>query len=110
MLPTTIHAAPTVGDFMLLSEYQSTTPQSFHDGKPVLHYHATGARAWLPKDQQSRVPLFPADAPTRDGDAGDMVSQDEVELFINSEYARTHCHLPPFFAAKRTLYNPHPPG
>ncbi|KAJ4403726.1 hypothetical protein N0V82_010609 [Gnomoniopsis sp. IMI 355080] len=86
MLPTTIHTAPAVqGDFMLLSEYQSTTPQSFHDGKPVLHYHATGAKAWLPKDQQSSVPIFPADAPAFEGDSGEMISQDEIELFINSE-------------------------
>lgn len=85
MLPTTIHTAPTQGDFTPLSEYQSTTPQSFHDGKPVLHYHATGVKAWLPKDQQSRVPIFPADAPAFEGDSGEMISQDEVELFINSE-------------------------
>ncbi|KAF3760320.1 hypothetical protein M406DRAFT_348571 [Cryphonectria parasitica EP155] len=85
MLPTTIHAAPSVDEFIPLGEYQSTTPASFHDGKPVLHYHATGARAWLPRDQQSRLPVFPADAPTSDGDSGEMVSQDSIELFITSE-------------------------
>lgn len=86
MLPTTIRTAPVQGDFVPLSEYQSTTPQSFHGGKPVLHYHATGAKAWLPKDQQSRVPIFPVDAPAFEGDSGEMISQDEIELFINSEY------------------------
>lgn len=88
MLPTTIHACPSVGDFVPLSEYQSTTPASFHDGKPVLHYHGKGAKASLPKDQleQSNVPIFPADAPVFDSDSGEMVSQDEIELFINSEY------------------------
>lgn len=86
MLPTTIHASLSVGDFTPLSEYQSTTPDSFHVGKPVLYYHATGAKVWLPRDQQSAVPIFPADAPAFEGDAGDMVSQDEMELFINSEY------------------------
>ncbi|CAN8095117.1 unnamed protein product [Discula destructiva] len=85
MLPTTIRAAPLVNEFILLSEYQSTTPQSFHDGKPVLHYHASGAKAWLPKDQQARVPIFPADALVFQGDSGEMMSQDEIELFINSE-------------------------
>lgn len=98
MLPTTIHTAPSLGDFVLLSEYQSTTPQSFHDGKPVLHYHAAGAKAWLPKDQQQSrlMPVFPADAPTFAGDAGDMIAQDEIELFINSEYvylSPSHHHL-----------------
>lgn len=86
MLPTTIHAPPPADGFVPLSEYQSTTPESFHDGKPVLHYHAKGAKAWLPKDQQPRVPVFPADAPAFDGDSGEMVSQDDIELFINSEY------------------------
>lgn len=87
MLPTTIHAAPAVSEFLPLSEYESTTPESFHDGKPVLHYHATGAKVWLPKDQQSKLPLFPADAPIFEGDSGEMVSQDEIALFINSAYA-----------------------
>lgn len=86
MLPTTIRTAPAQAEFMPLAEYQSTTPQSFHDGKPVLHYHATGAKAWLPKDQQSRMPIFPADAPAFAGDSGEMVSQDEIELLINSGY------------------------
>lgn len=87
MLPTTIRTPPTVADFLLLSDYQSTTPQSFHDGKPVLHYHAARAKVCLPKDQHqhSRLPIFPADAPTFAGDAGDMMAQDDIELFINSE-------------------------
>lgn len=87
MLPTTIHASPALGDFTPLSEYQSTTPETFHGGKPVLHYHATGAKAWIPKDQQSALPLFPADSPVSEGDSGEIVSQDDVELFVNSEYA-----------------------
>lgn len=86
MLPTTIHASPSVSDYVPLSEYESTTPESFHGGKPVLHYHATSAKIWLPKDQQSKLPLFPADAPAFDGDSGEMISQDEITLFINSEY------------------------
>lgn len=86
MLPTKIHASPSVGDFIAFSEYQSTTPETFHGGKPVLHYHATGAKVWLPKDQQAKLPIFPADAPVSEGDSGDMISQDEIALFINSEY------------------------
>lgn len=85
MLPTTIHVSPSVGDFVPLSEYESTTPESFHGGKPVLHYHATDAKIWLPKDQQSKLPLFPVDATVFEGDSGDMISQDEMTLFINSE-------------------------
>ncbi|KAJ0117554.1 benzoylformate decarboxylase [Diaporthe amygdali] len=80
MLPTTIHASPSLADFTPLSEYQSTTPESFHGGKPVLHYHATGAKVWLPKDQQTTLPIFPADSPVSDGDSGEIISQDDVEL------------------------------
>lgn len=85
MLPTTIRASPSLSDFTPLSEYQSTTPETFHGGKPVLHYHATGAKAWLPKDQQGTLPIFPADSPVSEGDSGEIVSQDDVELFVNSE-------------------------
>lgn len=87
MLPTTIHTSPALGDFTLISEYQSTTPETFDGGKPVLHYHAAGAKAWVPKDQQTSLPIFPADAPVIEGDSDDMVIQDDIELFVNSEYA-----------------------
>lgn len=85
MLPTTIHASPALGDFTPLSEYQSTTPDTFHGGKPVLHYHGSGAKIWLPKDQQNALPIFPSGSPVSEGDSGEVVSQDDVEVFVNSE-------------------------
>lgn len=94
MLPTTIHASPSLSDFVPLSEYESTTPESFHGGKPVLHYHATDAKIWLPKDQQAKLPLFPTDAPVFEGDSGELVSQNEIALFIDSEYGRPMSSLP----------------
>ncbi|KUI57296.1 Protein LOT5 [Cytospora mali] len=85
MLPTTIHNSPSLSDFTLLSEYQSTTPETFDGGKPVLHFHAAGAKAWLSKDQQSALPIFPADSLVFEGDSDEMVAQDDIELFVNSE-------------------------
>lgn len=85
MLPTTIHTSPSLGDFTPLSEYQSTTPATFDGGKPVLYFHAAGAKAWLSKDQQNALPIFPADSPVFEGDSDEMVAQDDIELFVNSE-------------------------
>lgn len=85
MLPTTIHTLPSLDDFTLLSDYQSTTPATFDGGKPVLHFHAAGAKAWLAKDQQGALPIFPADSPVFEGDSDEMVAQDDIELFVNSE-------------------------
>ncbi|ROV96855.1 hypothetical protein VPNG_09227 [Cytospora leucostoma] len=85
MLPTTIHTSPSPSDFTLLSEYLSTTPETFDGGKPVLHYHAAGAKAWLSRDQQAALPIFPTDSPVFQGDSDEMVTQDDIELFVNSE-------------------------
>ncbi|KPM36792.1 hypothetical protein AK830_g9776 [Neonectria ditissima] len=93
MLPTTIRTPPVVGDFTALSEYQTQTPESFIGGKPVLHYHVAGAKAWIPKSQCGKLALFPGDssqkpsAPEGDsinGDAEELVEQN-VDIFVNSE-------------------------
>jgi nucleotide-sensitive chloride channel 1A len=89
-----------VEDFTPLSEYQSQTPETFHGGKAVLHYHATGVKAWIPKSQQGSLPFFPADAgsaPTGpeaaelNGDAEEQVEQ-LVDLFVNSELVPSSKH------------------
>ncbi|KAF4975020.1 hypothetical protein FZEAL_8141 [Fusarium zealandicum] len=93
MLPTTIRTPPSPGDFTPLAEYQSQTPESFIGGKPVLHYHVEGAKAWIPKAQCGTLALFPADmsqkpsAPEGDsinGDVEELVEQ-SVDIFVNSE-------------------------
>ncbi|KAH7152038.1 regulator of volume decrease after cellular swelling-domain-containing protein [Dactylonectria estremocensis] len=93
MLPTTIRTPPAVGDFTPLSEYQAQTPETFVGGKPVLHFHVTGAKAWIPKSQCGKLALFPADssqkptAPEGDGingDAEELVEQN-IDIFVNSE-------------------------
>ncbi|KAM4066606.1 regulator of volume decrease after cellular swelling domain-containing protein [Hirsutella rhossiliensis] len=93
MLATTIRAPPSVEDYVPLAEYQSQTPESFADGKPVLHFHLQGATASVPKSQCGRLALFPADmVPAADEDAQANGQADEeqpvkqkVDVFVNSE-------------------------
>ena len=90
----TVRTPFALSDFVPLAEHQQQTPESFYDSKPVLHYHATGAKAWIPKSQQSKLPIFPADAssaPTApessalDGQSEETVEQ-IVDVFVNSRY------------------------
>lgn len=96
MLPTTIRTPPSLGDFTLLAEYESQTPESFIGGKPVLHHHLEGAKAWIPKSQCGTLALFPSDSAQKpsgpegdsiNGDAEELVEQ-KVNIFVNSEYVR----------------------
>jgi chloride channel, nucleotide-sensitive, 1A len=83
-----------LSDYVPLAEHQEKTPETFHGGKPVLHYHATGAKAWVPASQRGSLPIFPADlsseptAPensTLSGSSEEMVEQ-KVDVFVNTEY------------------------
>ena len=58
MPPTTIHSAPVVDSFTPLADHQSQTPEVFYGAKPVLHYHAAGARVLISRDQLSKLPIF----------------------------------------------------
>lgn len=58
MPPTTIHSAPALDSFTPLADHQSQTPEVFYGAKPVLHYHAVGARALASRDQLSKIPMF----------------------------------------------------
>ncbi|KAL6879068.1 regulator of volume decrease after cellular swelling domain-containing protein [Trichoderma novae-zelandiae] len=90
MLPTTIRSPPAEADYTPLAEYQSQTPESFTDGKPVLHYHLTGAKATIPRSQCGSLAIFPQDSPAapnasnEDGAAEELVEQ-TVDVFATSE-------------------------
>ncbi len=90
----TVRSPFAPGDYTPLAEHQEQTPDSFYDAKPVLHYHATAAKAWIPESQRGKLPFFPADlssAPTAP-ENGALVDQTEgtveqvVDLFVNSRY------------------------
>jgi nucleotide-sensitive chloride channel 1A len=93
-MTSTIRSPPALSDYVPLAEHQEKTPETFHGGKPVLHYHATGAKAWVPASQRGSLPIFPADlsseptAPensTLSGSSEEMVEQ-KVDVFVNTEY------------------------
>jgi chloride channel, nucleotide-sensitive, 1A len=96
MAPMILRSPPSISDYTTLPEHESRTPDSFFTGKPVLHYHATGAKAWLPASQRgtSGLPFFPADGaastPSGDhaadinGEADELVEQ-TVDVFVTSE-------------------------
>lgn len=95
-MTSTIRSPPVLSDYVPLAEHQEKTPETFHGGKPVLHYHATSAKAWVPASQRGSLPIFPADlsseptAPensTLSGAYEEMVEQ-KVDIFVNTEYVR----------------------
>ncbi|KAK3328285.1 regulator of volume decrease after cellular swelling-domain-containing protein [Cercophora scortea] len=99
MMPTRIRSQPSLGEFTPLAEHQEQTPQSFYGGKPVLHYHTTGAKAWIPASQRGKLPFFPADlesSPTApegsalNGTAEENVEQ-KVDLYVNSQTFTVFC-------------------
>ncbi|KAK3374116.1 regulator of volume decrease after cellular swelling-domain-containing protein [Lasiosphaeria ovina] len=111
MLPSIIHSSPSLGDFKTLSEHLEQTPETFYGGKPVLHYHATGAKAWIPRSQLGHLPFFPADfsstptAPessTLDESSEGTVEQ-KVDIFVDSRNLTIFCS-----AAESGLSVPYP--
>lgn len=90
----TVRSPFAPSDYTPLAEHQEQTPDSFYDAKPVLHYHATGAKAWIPKSQRGKLPFFPADlasAPTAPessalNDQTEETVEQTVDLFVNSRY------------------------
>ncbi|KAK3402857.1 regulator of volume decrease after cellular swelling-domain-containing protein [Sordaria brevicollis] len=93
MAPTTIRTPPAIADFKPLEEHLQQTPESFFGGKPVLYYHATGAKAWIPKSQRGKLPFFPADleaAPTAPegaalSEGSEVTVEQKVDLYVNSQ-------------------------
>jgi hypothetical protein len=90
----TVRSPFALSDYTPLPDHQEQTPNSFYDAKPVLYYHATGAKAWIPKSQRGKLPFFPVDlssGPTSpennalNGQAEENVEQ-KVDLFVNSRY------------------------
>ncbi|OIW30327.1 hypothetical protein CONLIGDRAFT_363864 [Coniochaeta ligniaria NRRL 30616] len=89
MPPTILRSPPSVSDYVSLSEWQSQTPETFHGGKPVLHYHATGVLARVYRSQCDSLAFFsnpsPLSFPEPSIDNPDEKCEQLVDLFINSE-------------------------
>ncbi|KAL2269006.1 hypothetical protein VTJ83DRAFT_3852 [Remersonia thermophila] len=88
----TVRRPFAVDDYTPLSQHLEQTPESFFDGKPVLFYHAAGAKAWIPKSQRDKLPFFPADlsseptAPESSAlaDQAEEPVEQNVDVFVNS--------------------------
>jgi chloride channel, nucleotide-sensitive, 1A len=96
MPPTTIHTSPALDSFTSLTDHQSQTPTSFFETKPVLHFHALGARALIPRDKASKLAIFGVvNASSTNGTTGTETSNDitenqaliveVVDIFVSSE-------------------------
>ncbi|KAH7318274.1 regulator of volume decrease after cellular swelling-domain-containing protein [Stachybotrys elegans] len=85
---TTIRTPPSVEDYTPLSVYESSTPESFIGGKPVLHFDVRNVRATVPRSQRGILSIFPEDAPAAVAEAHDSPWDDLVEqrvnVFVNS--------------------------
>ncbi|KZF20401.1 hypothetical protein L228DRAFT_285109 [Xylona heveae TC161] len=44
-----LRAAPAASSFVALSEHETQTPETYHDNKPILHYHTSNAHVVLSK-------------------------------------------------------------
>lgn len=91
MPTTTIRTPPSAADFTALPEYQAQTPDTFFDGKPVLHSRVAGARCWVPRAQRGSLPVFPSDcAAAPSGPEGAVASSAEelveqrLDVWVNS--------------------------
>lgn len=96
MLPTTIRSPPAEADYTPLAEYQSQTPESFTDGKPILHYHLAGAKATIPRSQCGSLAVFPQDtaaAPNNstEGEAAEELAEQTIDVFATSECVLHPC-------------------
>ena len=83
MLPTTIRSPPSVEDYIPLAEYQSKTPDSFTDSKPVLHFELRAATASIPKSQTGSLAIFPSDSSSVENN-GEEILEQTVDVFANS--------------------------
>jgi hypothetical protein len=86
---TTIRTPPSAEDFTPLAVYESSTPESFVDGKPILHFEVRNVQAAVPRSQRGRLTIFPDDATATaeaSDDASDDLVEQKVDVFVNSAY------------------------
>ncbi|KAI0392624.1 regulator of volume decrease after cellular swelling-domain-containing protein [Xylariaceae sp. FL0594] len=98
MLPVVIRSRPLADDdFQPLSEYQARTPETFFEGKPVLHFHDEHVKAWVSNDQHEQLFFFskptentssaptPPESYALGDEAKDLLEEKKVEVFVSSK-------------------------
>ncbi|CAK7219058.1 hypothetical protein SBRCBS47491_003715 [Sporothrix bragantina] len=90
-LPTTLRSPPSVDSYTPVADHQSRTPASFYDGPPVLHYHTTGARAYVSRENRDKLPWGGNDttAEATGGESwpimGEGMIEQVVDVFVGSD-------------------------
>ncbi|ERT01762.1 hypothetical protein HMPREF1624_00056 [Sporothrix schenckii ATCC 58251] len=92
-LPTTLRSPPALDSYTPLADHESRTPASFYEGPPVLHYHTTGARAYVSRENRDKLPWGGNE--TRAAAAsdeswpvmGDGMVEQVVDVFVGSDSA-----------------------
>lgn len=90
-LPTTLRTPPSLDAYTPLADHESRTPASFYEGPPVLHYHTTGARAYVSRENRDKLPWGGNEttATAAGGEAwpimGEGMVEQVVDVFVGSE-------------------------
>ncbi|KAI1449973.1 hypothetical protein F5Y02DRAFT_168162 [Annulohypoxylon stygium] len=105
--PTIIRACPSSdNDFQPLTEYQSHTPETFFDGKPVLYFHDENVKAWISSEQHERLYIFskpsddtsaplsptPPESYALENNGGQHLREEKVEVFVASNKLTLFSH------------------
>ncbi|KAI0525483.1 regulator of volume decrease after cellular swelling-domain-containing protein [Xylaria bambusicola] len=99
MLPVVIQKCPSAeNDFLPLSEYQSQTPETFFEGKPVLYFHDESIKAWVSNEKLEELFFFsqnsaseptslkptPPESHALDSEDKHTCEENKVEVFVSS--------------------------
>jgi nucleotide-sensitive chloride channel 1A len=85
LIPTTIHASPSLDSFTTLTDYQSQTPASFQSDRPILHYHAEGATALQDEPQEHILSIWDLEQIATEEDEFKPLTQ-AVDVFVSDQY------------------------
>lgn len=93
--------APQTGSFVPLAEHQSTTPASFHNGPPVLHYYSDRCKVIVLEHELRNAPALSEvvtklSQATHSNDQGESNGNDsakntleEIDVWVTSEYVKS---------------------
>jgi chloride channel, nucleotide-sensitive, 1A len=84
-----LHETPLESSFILLSQHQSQTPESFYSGPPVLHYGKATARVVITREEATRSPaiekIFVTNEVSSSDTSADTLVIKDVDIWVSSE-------------------------
>ncbi|TGJ85747.1 hypothetical protein E0Z10_g2983 [Xylaria hypoxylon] len=110
MLPAVIKSRPSAeNEFLPLSEYQSQTPETFFEGKPVLYFHDEYIKAWVSSEQYEQLFFFSKAAAgdsTSDSTSLNPTPPESHALENEGKHAREEKKVEVFVSSKKlTLFS-----